>query len=74
MTSQIEIRYTLDADGKKFRVVVPIGIWHEIASERETAHLLKSENMKRRLLEARERRVGIPLEDALEQLGMGVCR
>jgi hypothetical protein len=30
-------------------------IWREIESERETAYLLKSESMRKRLLEAKER-------------------
>jgi hypothetical protein len=34
-------------------VIVPISLWREIESQRETAYLLKSEAMKRRLLQAR---------------------
>jgi len=34
---------------------VPIEIWHEIESEKETAYLTKSEAMKKRLLEAKQR-------------------
>ena len=70
MTSQAEVQYISDADGKEVGVIVPIELWHEIESERETAYLLKSENMKRRLLEAKERQGGISLEDALERLGV----
>ena len=70
MTSQAEVQYISDADGKEVGVIVPIDLWHEIESERETAYLLKSENMKRRLLEAKERQGGISLEDALERLGV----
>jgi len=69
-----EFQYILDADGKEVGVIVPIDLWHEINSEGKTAYLLKSENMKRCLLEAKERQVSIPLEDALERLGMGVHR
>lgn len=72
MISQTEVQYTSDAEGKGVDVIVPIELWHEIESERETAYLLKSENMKRRLLEAKERQGGISLEDALERLGIGV--
>ena len=50
MTTQNAIQYISDADGKKVGVIVPIGLWHEIESERKTAYLLKSEPMKRRLL------------------------
>jgi PHD/YefM family antitoxin component YafN of YafNO toxin-antitoxin module len=42
----------------------------EIESEKETAYLLKSENMKRRLLEAKERQTGIPFEESIERLGI----
>ena len=59
MTDRVEVRYISDADGKEVGVIVPIDLWHEINSERETAYLLKSENMKRRLLEAGERETGI---------------
>ncbi len=72
MTNQTEVQYISDSDGKEVGVIVPIELWHEIEAERETAYLLKSENMKRRLLEAKERQGGISLEDALERLGIGV--
>ena len=42
----------------------------EIASEQETAYLLRSETMKRRLLEARERREGIPFDEVRKKLGV----
>jgi len=74
MTSQTEFQYISDAEGKEVGVIVPIDLWHEIESERETAYLLESENMKRRLLEAKDRQGGISLEDALERLGKGVDR
>ena len=50
-------------------VIVPIDLWKEIQSEKETAYLLKSENMKRRLLEAKDRKEGIPFDEACEKLG-----
>jgi antitoxin YefM len=71
MLGQTEVQYISDADGKEVGVIVPIDLWHEIESERETAYLLKSENMKRRLLEAKERQGGISLEDAVIRLGRG---
>ncbi len=46
----------------------PTDLCREIASERETAYLLRSETMKRRLLEARERREGIPFDEVRNQL------
>lgn len=65
-----EIQYVSDESGQPTAVIVPIELWREIESEKETAYLLKSENMKRRLLEARERKTGIPFEEALEKLGI----
>jgi hypothetical protein len=38
-------------------------------SLRETAYLLKSETMKRRLLVAKQRQEGISLETVIEKLG-----
>lgn len=65
-----EIQYVSDENGKPTAVLVPIELWREIESEKETAYLLKSENMKQRLLEAKDRQSGIPLEEALEKLGI----
>ena len=65
-----EIQYVSDENGNPIGVIVPIDLWREIESERETAYLLKSENMKRRLLEAKERREGISLDEACEKLGV----
>jgi len=59
--SMTEIQYISDETGNTVGVIVPIELWREIESERETAYLLKSENMKRRLLEAKDRQDGIPL-------------
>ena len=66
--SMTEIQYISDESGNTVGVIVPIELWREIESERETAYLLKSENMKRRLLEAKDRQDGIPLEEAREKL------
>jgi PHD/YefM family antitoxin component YafN of YafNO toxin-antitoxin module len=65
-----EIQYVSDERGTPTAVIVPIELWREIESEKETAYLLKSENMKRRLLEATERQSGIPIEDVREKLGI----
>lgn len=65
-----EIQYVSDESGQPTAVIVPIELWREIESEKETAYLLKSENMKRRLLEAKERPTGVPFEEALEKLGI----
>jgi PHD/YefM family antitoxin component YafN of YafNO toxin-antitoxin module len=66
----LEIQYVSDESGQPTAVIVPIELWREIEAEKETAYLLKSENMKRRLLEAKERQTGIPFEEAREKLGI----
>jgi len=68
--SLAEIQYVADEDGNTVAAIVPIELWREIESERETAYLLKSENMKRRLLEAKNRQEGISLDEACEKLGI----
>ena len=65
-----EIQYVSDGSGKPMAVIVPIELWRELESEKETAYLLKSESMKRRLLEAKDRQTGIPFEEAREKLGI----
>ena len=37
------IQYVLDDTGKTTGVIIPIELWREIESERETAYLLKFE-------------------------------
>lgn len=69
MAALDDIQYVSDEEGRPTAVLVPIDLWREIASERETRYLLSSETMKKRLLEARERREGIPFEAAREELG-----
>ena len=64
------IQYVSDEQGNAVAVIVPIELWREIASERETAYLLRSETMKRRLLEARQRHGGMAVEEACEKLGI----
>ena len=67
---QAEIQYVSNENGEPTAVIVPISLWRDIESERETAHLLKSETMKRRLLEAKKRQQGIPLDEAIAKLGI----
>jgi hypothetical protein len=65
-----EIQYVTDESGEATAVIVPISLWREIESERETRYVLKSVTMKRRLLEAKNRSEGIPLDAAVEKLGL----
>jgi len=66
----VDIQYISDDEGNLTGVIVPIALWQEIASERETAYLLGSEAMKRRLLEARKRQGGIAFEEVRRKLGV----
>lgn len=67
---ELGVQYVSDQQGNLQSVIVPIEVWREILAERETAYLLSSETMKKRLLEAIQRQEGIPFEDALAQLGV----
>lgn len=70
MMASTEIQYVSDDSGETTAVIVPIALWREIESQRETAYLLESETMRRRLLEARDRQQGLPLEAVIEKLGI----
>jgi hypothetical protein len=65
-----EIQYVSNENGEPTAVIVPISLWRDIESERETSHLLKSEKMKRRLLEAKERQEGLSFDETIEKLGI----
>jgi PHD/YefM family antitoxin component YafN of YafNO toxin-antitoxin module len=65
-----DIQIVSNEAGEPTAVIIPIELWREIASERETAYLLKSDTMKKRLLAAVERRDGLSLEVVLEKLGI----
>ena len=68
--SKPSIQYIADENCNITGVIVPIELWREIESEKETAYLLKSEVMKQRLLEAKKRQEGIPFEEVCEKLGI----
>jgi hypothetical protein len=65
-----KVQYVSDHNGNLTGVFLPIEVWRELESELETRYLLQSDVMKQRLLEARQRDEGIPLEEALEKLGL----
>ncbi len=65
-----EIQYISDENNKITGVIVPIELWQEIQSEKETAYLLESRKMKERLLEAKNRKEGIPFDEACKKLGV----
>ena len=64
------IQYISDEDGNPTGVIVPIELWREITSEDETSYLMKSEAMRKRLLEALQRREGIPFDEVRKKLGI----
>ena len=65
-----DIQIVSNEAGEPTAVVVPIELWREIASERETAYLLKSSAMKQRLLAAAQRQDGLSLDTVIEKLGL----
>ena len=65
-----EIQIVSSENGVPTAVIVPIELWREIESERETAYLLKSETMKDRLLQAAHRKTGLSFEAVIEKLGV----
>jgi len=65
-----QIQYISDENDKITGVIVPIELWREIQSEKETAYLLKSVTMKKRLIEAKNRKEGIPFDKACTELGI----
>ncbi len=68
--SQVSIQYLSDESGETIAAVVPIGLWREIESERETAYLLSSDVMRERLLAAKSRQGGMKLDEVCEKLGI----
>jgi PHD/YefM family antitoxin component YafN of YafNO toxin-antitoxin module len=70
LMANTEIQLVSSESGEPTAVIVPIELWREIESERETAYLLRSEAMKKRLLQAVGRREGLSLEAAIEKLGI----
>ena len=70
MASESPVQFVSDASGNPVAVLVPIKLWREIESERETAYLLKSDAMRKRLIEAKARTGGVSLDDARKKLGI----
>ncbi|HLX64584.1 MAG TPA: prevent-host-death protein [Planctomycetota bacterium] len=70
MPATKQIQFISNEKGKATGVIIPIALWRELESEKETAYLLRSPAMKKRLLEAMKRTSGISLEDARAKLGI----
>jgi hypothetical protein len=69
-TTMGQIQYISDENNQVTGVIVPIDLWRQLQSEKETAYLLKNETMKKRLLEAKNRKEGIPFDEACKELGV----
>jgi hypothetical protein len=67
---EMEVQIVSNEAGETTAVIVPIELWREIASERETAYLLRSESMKQRLISAMQRNDGLAIEAVVEKLGI----
>lgn len=67
-TTEVEI--VRNEKGEETAVIVPIDLWREIESERETAYVLSSPANRQRLTEALARTETISLEAALAKLGV----
>jgi hypothetical protein len=70
MPADTPVQYVSDESGNAVAVIVPIDVWREIESERETAYLLKSDAMLSRLLEAKSRLGGVSLDEVRQKLGI----
>ena len=70
MNAEADVQYISDINGINTGVIVPIDLWREIASERETAYLLSTENMKRRLLDAKGRTGGYTIKEVCDRIGI----
>ncbi|MDX2180301.1 MAG: hypothetical protein SFV18_11975 [Bryobacteraceae bacterium] len=68
--AQPELQFVSNEAGEPTAVIVPIDLWRDISSERETAHLLKSDLMRKRLLEAVQRDGGSSIEAVVEKFGV----
>lgn len=64
------VQYISDDQGEVTGVILPIQLWQDILSELETQHLMKSDRMWQRLLEAKQRTQGIDFDTAVRQLGL----
>lgn len=70
MVSQPGVQYLSDADDSRTDSIVQINPRLQIESEREKTYLLRSENMKRRLVGAAKRRSEISFGTVRLRLGL----
>jgi len=67
--TESDLQYISDAQ-KRRRGHCAYRHWREIESEKETAYLLKSDAMKRRLMEAMQRKEDYSLEEVRARVGL----
>ena len=65
-----QVQYISDDQGAVTGVILPIQLWQDILAELETQHLLKSNIMRNRLLEAKQRTESLDFEAVMAQLGL----
>ena len=65
-----QVQYVSDDQGEVTGVILSIQLWQDILSELETQHLLKSEAMRQRLLDARQGSTGIAFDQAITELNL----
>ena len=70
MATKRALQYVSDSDGHPVGVIVPIELWHEIVSERETAYLLNSVPMRERLLKAKGSSTALSVKEVRSRLGI----
>ncbi|MEO1070427.1 MAG: prevent-host-death protein [Cyanobacteria bacterium J06638_6] len=66
-----QVQYVSDDQGEVSGVILSILLWRDILSELETQHLLKSEAMRQRLLDARKRSTGVAFDAVIAELDLG---
>jgi PHD/YefM family antitoxin component YafN of YafNO toxin-antitoxin module len=70
IVSEPDIQIASNHAGQPAAVIVPIALWREITSERETVYLPTSETMKQRLMAAAQRQDGFSWEAVVEKPGL----
>ncbi|MBE2186947.1 MAG: prevent-host-death protein [Rhodothermales bacterium] len=64
------VQIVTNEDGEQTAVLVPIDVWREVESWLETAHLLRSDAMRERLLAARASTMRIPMNEVAREFGV----
>ena len=66
--SSTQLHFLSDEEGNIKSVLVPIAPWKVISSELETQHVLRSDAIRERLVEAIDRNGGMTYDDILQKL------